>query len=345
MIRSVQKDDRATHPHRPALSNPLRLTTAALLAVAAVAPPALAAVVGISGTMSNFDVFNETGTNAYGAELELEGCHSSDVTKTYPSHFDNMTMTEFSDGARFGTRITFTGYNFDPVGYIIPTVGMNTNGHYAVNLKGCEHFGFAVRVQPTATRYYWLDQNQQRIGTTPLAIPTPTWTYVPPPNPVDPPIVRARVEVPEPAEVHVQRPDSIWMKVYKTEIEREVDLLELISGPDSIVPQDEVEIETEWELLEGGKMKEAEAELGENGRAVIRRYEFFKYTGPYDAEHEPTSAFLDGNLQEPPEGELGDFIAANMVAVNFLVPEPATLALLLAGGVGVMNRRRHHRGR
>ncbi len=121
------------------------------------------------------------------------------------------------------------------------------------------------------------------------------------------------------------------MKVYKTEIDRTVDLDELLSGP-GIVPQDGVEVETEWELLEGGKMKMAEAEVGDNDKAVIRRYEFFKYTGPYDSAHEPTSLFLDTELLAPPDGELGDFIAANMVAANLVaVPEPATWLLLLTG--------------
>ncbi|MGE5609167.1 MAG: hypothetical protein ACM359_07925 [Bacillota bacterium] len=286
-----------------------------------------ASIVGISGTMSNFDVFNETGTNAYGAELELEGVHSSDLTKTFPSHFNSMAMTDYSTGTTFGTRVTFTGYNFDPAGYLIPTVGQSTNGHYAVNIKGAEHFGFAVASQPTATRFYWLDQGSQRIGTMPLAIPGPTWTYVPPAIPNNPPVIQAVVQVPEPAEAHAQMPDSIWMKVYVTEMEREVDLMELLSGP-GIVPQGETEVETEWELLEGGKMSQSEVEVSEKGVSIVRRYEFFQYTGAYSEEHEPLSTYT--GVGEPPANELGQFIAANMVAAVLEVPEPSTLAWLLA---------------
>ncbi len=241
---------------------------------------------------------------------------------TYPSHFDSKSIVEYSDGVNFGTRITFTGYNFDPQGFLSPTVGQNTNGHACVNVAGCEHFGFAVAQQPTATRFYWLDQNRQRISTLPMAIPNPTWSFLPPAKPGDPPVVRAEVQVPEPAEVVVQQPDSIWMKVFKTELERPVDLVELISGG-GIVPEDEKETETEWELLEGGKMSDVEAEVGKDSQSVIRRYEYFKYSGPYDAEHEPTSAFLNGGLDAPPADELGDFIAANMVAailVDFELP-------------------------
>jgi hypothetical protein len=290
--------------------------------------------VGIQGTMSNFDVFNETSSNAYGAELELEGLHPSEVYKTYPSHFNNMNTYEYSSGATFGTRIEFTGYNFLPIGYIEPTVGHNTNGHYAVNLPGCEHFGFSVTSQPTATRYFWLDQNSQRIGTTPMSVPTATWTYIPPVVPGNPPVLQAIVKVPEPVEAEPQLPDSIWMKIYEIEMERPVDLLELISGPDSIVPQDGVEIETEWELLEGGVMSVAEHKVGNKAEALIRRYEYFKYIGAYKAEdHAPLSNW-DG-IGDPTD-ELGDFISSNMVAVNLepiaaAVPEPSSLLTIVTG--------------
>ncbi|MEZ6190633.1 MAG: hypothetical protein R3C45_05000 [Phycisphaerales bacterium] len=90
---------------------------------------------------------------------------------------------------------------------------------------------------------------------------------------------------------------------------------------DGIVPfgENAAEIETEWELLEGGaapKEKMNEDEIDEqNDKTIIRRYEFYEYTGTYDAEHEPLTLFLDpGDLLAPPEGELGDFISANMVA-------------------------------
>ena len=70
----------------------------------------------------------------------------------------------------------------------------------------------------------------------------------------------------------------------------------------------------------------------------IRRYEFYEYKGPYDDEHEPTSAFLDGGLLEPPAGELGHFLSSNMVgAVLVPIPEPATLTLLgIALGLGTL---------
>ncbi len=285
-------------------SHQFQLSLAALFIAAATLPSQAA----IYGTMSNFDVFNDTPIDCYGAELELEGLHIEDVYNTYPSHFDHRSIAEYVDGTTFGTRVTFTGYNFNANGYISPTVGQSTNGHTCVDTAGCEHFGFAVSAQPTATRYFWLDQNSQRVGVTPMAVPTPSWSYIPPAA-GQAPVVHAEVEL--------QQPDAVWMKVFKTEINRPVGLKELNSG-NPIVPEDGAETETEWELLEDGVLSDAHDNVKDNSKAVIRRYEFFKYTGPYDDEHEATSTWNE--IGDPPASEFGDFISANMVAAN-LVPQ------------------------
>jgi len=286
----------------------------AALGLAMTVPPAAAT---LYGTMSNFDVYNETETEAHGAEIELEGIHREDLSRDFPSHFNNKTISEYTDGAVFGTRITYTDYNFNSLGYLAPTVGQSTNGHACVNTAGCEHFGFStLGVQPTAAKYFWLDANGDRINNAPMQVPTPTWTYIPPAG-GGVPVLRAEVE---PVEVHPQQPDSVWMKVFKTELDRPVELAELMSA-NGIVPEDAAETETEWELLEGGKIDQAEDDVPEGKESVIRRYEFYEYTGQYDAEHEPISAFLDQDLAAPPEGELGQFISANMVAANLAAPD------------------------
>jgi hypothetical protein len=266
----------------------------------------------IYGTMSNFDVFNDTPYDAYGAELELEGVHATEVYNTFPSHFDHRTVTEYNNGITFGTRVDFSGYNFSPAGYLEPTVGTTTNGHACVQTAGCEHFGFSLSSQPTATHYYWTDQTGQRIGNLPMDVPTPSWSYVQPAGNVAPELH---------AEVERQNPDAVWMKVFKTELNRPVKLKELMSG-NPIVPEDVSETETEWELLERGVLADAKDRIRNDAqKAIIRRYEYYKYTGPYDAEHEPLSAFDSNIMVEPPAGELGNFISANMVAAN-LVPLP-----------------------
>lgn len=313
-----------------------RTLTAALAGVF-VAAWTQAGATDIQGTMSNFDVFNETGVNVYGAEIDLEGLHPSEVMKTYPSHFNSMVATEYTKGSTYGTHLTFTGYNFDPSGFMITRVGQTTNGHFAVNLPGCEHFGFSVQKQPTNTRFFWLDQSSNPIGTKPLSIPNPTWTYVPPQG-GNPAVVQAVVVPPIPEIPEAMLPDSIWMKLYVTEIDRPVDLEELISGPGTIVPQGTPEVE--WSLLEGGVPETDEFSPSDLAGAVIRRYEYFKYTGAYDpSDHAPLSNW--NNAGTPPDGELGEFIAANMVAANLkAVPEPASMAALLIGFAGIVKARR-----
>ena len=294
-----------------------------------------AQAVSIFGTLSNFDTYyDNTDTpsiDAYGAEIELEDIHSSDVQTTYPSHYSSSSSIDVGDlgNGHFGTRIRFDGYNFPGTpGYIAPHPNPpSTNGHACVGTAGCEHFGFSALVQPTAMRFYWLDQSGNRIGAAPLTIPNPTWTYVPPAVVGAPPMLRAEVVVPEPVEVEPQLPDSIWMKIFVTETEQEVELDDLVSDG-VLVPHEEVETETEWELLEGGAISKLEVDAPEPGKSIVRRYEFYKYTGPYSDEHEPTAPPWDGIGEFPPTA--GAFIAANMVAVN-LIPEPTSACVALSG--------------
>lgn len=342
----------------------------ATIAIATFALVASAKASTIYGTLSNFDIYNTTPEPAEGAEIELEGCDSSSVGGHFPSHFSSFTATDYNENGRTGVRLRFEGYNFSgaPVpGSLLPNPNpVSTNGHQLTNSAGGEHFGFWLNgAQPTETRFYWLNDNggvYERIGTLPEIVPGPTWTYVPPANPGGAGGLQAAVKVPEPAEVVVQRPDSTWMKVYKVKLpaalapdnpaEMQDLLLKLISDanpendqPDvplnDIVPEgdDPIEIESEWELLEGGKApkeKMHDDEIKENDDGlVVRRYEFYEYTGAYDAEHEPLSLFLDEDLPEPPVGELGKFLSSNMVAAvlqqQVVVPEPSAIVLAACG--------------
>ena len=363
----------------------VRLTThLAAVGLVLLATIASASGSGIYGTLSNFDIYNTTPEPSEGAEIELEGVHPSDIGGDFPCHYGNKSILEYSDasGQFAGTRITYTGYNFPgaPVpGSLLPNPNpVSTNGHQLTYTDGGEHFGFWLSgAQPTATRFFWLNDNgstYDRIGSLPETVPGPTWTYVPPANPGAPPALQAVVKVPEPEDAPNLRPDSTWMKIFKTKLkvapgnDQEMqDLLALlISGdpndPDyaNIVPQgeDPIEVESEWELLEGGKKpkeKMREDEVAENDKVVIRRYEFYKYTGPVNEDNEPISSWEDiGNPDDPGldvfdgdgnlifAAERGDFISANMVAAVLgpVVPEPSTLFLGLAGLAGLVLRRR-----
>ena len=326
----------------------------AALAVALATCPAFGTL--IQGTMSNFDVFNETGTNVYGAEIDLDGLHLGEVTKTYPAHFNNMTMTEYTSGSTFGVKILFTDYNFTPgAPYITPRIGQTTNGHFAVNLPGCEHFGFATSAQPTQTSYFWLDAAAARVGAAPLSIPMTTWNYVAPVG-GNPGVMKAVLLPPKPPPAR-DYPDAVWVKTFETEMSRGVDLEELISSPPSangVAPQLPSEVEAEWELMEwDNPMDRPDVPLADTDKSVVRRFEYYQYTGAYldlsEGTHLTNSAWIPG--QAPPANELGQFIAANMVAANLEapagVPEPSSALLILVSlcGLGCIPRRRSARCR
>ena len=350
---------------RCSLRQAMVMTGASALLFIPLASPASA--LGIYGTLSNFDIYNTTPEPSEGAEIELEGVHSSSIGGDYPAHYASRTITEYTDSFNnfVGTRITYTGYNFSGAptpGSLMPNPNpTSTNGHALTYTAGGEHFGFWLSgAQPTATRFFWLNNNAgtyERIGNMPESVPGPTWSYAPPAVPGGAAVVQAAVRVPEPAEVVFQNPDSIWMKVFKTELPEVADaqdLLErLVSGdpndPNIIVPQEAAETEVEWELLEGGQNNgNADENGGElddnNNEAVVIRYEFYKYTGAYDVEHEPLSNW-DGTGDPADIGERGDFIAANMVAA-LLVPEPSTCLMLLTSAGALLavasKRQRRH---
>jgi len=154
------------------------------------------------------------------------------------------------------------------------------------------------------------------------------------------------VLAPVPPPPAVSWPDAVWVKTFVTEMQRQVDLNELISSPpaaNGVAPQLPSQVEAEWELLPGdAPLAEPDIQVPDATQSILRRYEYYKYTGGYDEVHLPTSGFTGGT---PDPAELGQFIAANMVAVNLdPVPEPSTLALLVAGlgmsGLMVFRRRR-----
>lgn len=329
----------------------------ALLATLALPFGTVHASVGISGTMSNFDVFNETGTEVEGAEIELEDLHLSDVTETYTwTHFPRPTVTEYVDSASntFGVRIRYSSFDAASQSFtyaVTPTVGSNTNGHQCVLVAGCEHFGFAIGRQPAATRYFWLDHPAggapdalERLGSVPMRIATPVWSYLPA-DVGQPARLQAVIQLPEPVEVINRKPDSVWVRIFKTVTENEVKLEDLMSGNDA-VPESSMETEMEWKLLDNGKPFVAKIDVADATKSVVRRYEFYEYVGAVDEENGP---ICDDACEQDPEaaGALGGFIGAQMAAVNLgpvaPVPEPETYTMLLAG-LGLIGLRLRRRG-
>jgi uncharacterized repeat protein (TIGR01451 family) len=269
------------------------------------------------GDLNNFDVFNDTGTDCHGFDIELEDVHSADITYTYDwNHYGAPTITEDSaDPAhpkvlvRYAARYDVASGSFSAHTAIPSTTPSPTDGHQCTNPSvnfGCEHFGVGYYGVPSALRYHWLVEDPSAPGSLirgpAVNVATPTWTYYPP-APAQPVAqVQAVIEVPPPAEVPVHEfGDAIWVKsiVTTSHSNQVVELKDLVSDdPDD--PADENwtngepdEVEVEWQILQTEFNNPAGAnnelaggleDLPDGDEVVTRRYEFYKYAGPLDPE-------------------------------------------------------------
>jgi hypothetical protein len=161
--------------------------------------------------------------------------------------------------------------------------------------------------------------------------------------------VVAKIEAPELPE-GVEFGDALWVKVFTTEFEHPIELEELV-GDNNLVQQAETEIE--WQLLQkefnnplSGQLESGlGVPVGPNAASILRRYEFYEFSGVYDPEtHE--SLFDPGFGDSlPGPNDVGTYLGSQNAAVNLvvnLVPEPQTFALMLIGfGLcGAVARRR-----
>lgn len=292
------------------------------------------------GALSNFDVLNDTGEVAHGFEIELDGVTEQQAYYFFTSYrYGQPTVTPFAGGVyvRYMSRWDAANQQFISGTPIATDLTMTTAGHQCVGAlpSGCEHFGAVTSANPTKTVYRWLLADPQNPGSlvannVPVAIPAPIWTVQPPAQVGAAPIIAAEIVAPVPPRPEQLAGDAQWVKIYKTELPREVALEELMTD-DPVVPQDAAQVEVSWDVIQdqpqhgngnGNRTrKRNQGTLGNGSHAVIRRYEFYKYTGAYDPlTHEVTCG--DGGLcNTPQDGEVGDYIGAQMAAVNLEVPK------------------------
>lgn len=317
----------------------------------------------VFGTLGNFDVINDTGSTAHGFEIDLEGIHSYEVTdvfggpgRGFPTgrgfdpatsveRYGAPTITEYTNGAIFGTKITYMGI-FDGTSwdYGTPSGSFVTPGDNCWSGGGvgygadtpCDHFGVGTTHEPTNTTYNWLVETSTpgvlTNGT--VILPTPSWQVIPSPVPDQPPQVIAHVEAPDPAPGR-EFGDAIWVKVFTTELENKIELEDLIGGNPVI---DQAETEMEWQLLqkEFGKplsgILENEQPVGENAESIVRRYEFYEFSGNYDPETHEALFDVGYGDTNPGPNDVGHYLGSqNEAVVLAAIPEPSTYLMLVAG--------------
>jgi hypothetical protein len=314
--------------------------------------PAAASAEVTYGTLENFDVFNETGEETHGFEIELEGVSSADISYKFGAPYErygNPTLVDFPGGvyvryesAYDAASKTFTQATPRAASPITPTLGHQcwTGGSGEYLTSGCEHFGLGLNRNPTKTVYHWLIADPSKPGNlmaagSSVSLPAPQWN-VKPPSPQNPaPVVEAAVNAPEP---QVQTfGEAQWVKVYMTETPQLARLDHLLTD-DPAVPQEAPQTEIEWVLLQkelgvpnSGKLVSSKA-LGAGHESVTRRYELYQYTGAYSAEdHEALPAINDNT---PAEGEVGEYLGAQMAALNIQGGEPAPTVKKLSAKSG-----------
>lgn len=321
-------------------SNPVVRCVLALASLVCFASPAVGSTT--FGTLSNFDVFNDTGQETHGFEIELDGVTSADISYTFGDPYErygNPKLVDFAGGV-------FVRYEspYDPVNKVFtqatpqaPSVITPTDGHACWTggsagylTAGCEHFGLGLTGNATSTTYRWLVADPLNPGAlqpsgTKVSIPAPVWNVIP--QPVGQPIVQAVVPA-EPPEVEAQFGDATWVKVYVTEAADPVELHHLVTD-DPAVPQEAAETEVEWTILQAGPGGQGnrnelgnQAKIGAGKNAVVRRYEYYKYTGAYDPESHEATCGGDGSCDLPQAGELGNYIGAQMGAINLAALPP-----------------------
>jgi hypothetical protein len=299
------------------------------------------------GSPANFDAYNYTGSPVYGLEIEADGITVADVTRVFGANYPLPSspcliryckgdIVPFAGGVYIRwhspwdanlqqfTQSTPPSNGTVATGESCWTIGLGARYPAA----GCEHFGISTIHSPTATVYRWLVPDPQNPGQLipyagpPLPIPAPFIAVVPPAQAGAAPAVAFEIHAaPPPPAPAPKFGDAQWVKVFKLELDRDVQLEELMGG-NAVVPEGPQQAETEWKLLQfnphsaNSGILHNQAQLGNGSHAVVRRYEHYKYTGSYDPSSHQAMCGGDGSCNVPQAGELGEMIGAQNAAAN-----------------------------
>ena len=313
------------------------------LGLCATPPLVQAQTATIYGTLGNFDVVNNTGEDACGFQAEIEGMPPGWPVGYFPVQRYGVPVVEdyISASGQSGRRVIYKSKDCSVNKTIAHPPGTPFGGScYMWNsvtypTSGCEHFGihYSIAGNPTVT-YRWLVNDPATPGAyvphdPPIQIATPYYFIQPAPVGLPqvippPPVVVAVIPAPPPPPARFGEPH--WMKTFVRQLPREVTLDELITENPTTVPMDPALIETNWEVLQAAPPGFTDAQrrrgqttkgkaLDPTTRTVVRRFETYAYTGPRNAL---TNEALCADLicAVPAAGEIGDFVSANMAAVN-----------------------------
>jgi Divergent InlB B-repeat domain len=317
---------------RPCVGRGPRTAAFFALALATLAPLAMAQTATIYGSVYNFDIINNTGVEACGFELQLEGVPYDSGVYTYSgSRYGAATVTPYNNGTVAGSRATWKSSNCSSTHTVPHALNTPFAGTcYGTDDSGCDHFGagalFSATTKATAR---WLVRDPLNASLLvphdpAMAVPM-VFYYIAPAGANGGPAVVDVVEAPQAPETPEVYGNAQWMKVFVRQMPRTVTLDELITTNPLVVPMATAQLEFNWKLVQadplvgGGRRNrgrhQGSSTLDPTTRAVVRRYEMYAYNGTYDpVTHEALCADVLCNV--PGATEIGDFISAQMTAVN-----------------------------
>ena len=308
-----------------------------LLAIAAAPGIVNAQTTTLFGAPSNFDIYNDTGYVAHGFEIEFQGLTPAQVGNAYGFRYSSSSIVPIPGGTAIRFLSPYVNGQYT-ISTVVPAAFTPTGGHSCTfGIAGCEHFGYYLPyygVQPTQVVYRWLYEDPQNPGTLIPApngvvqIPHVAVTLIPPAVVGGAPAVAFEIPVPAPPPPPIPKPElqygeAKWVKVLKSEVQRNVQAPELLED-NAVVPVDgnPAQVETAWKLLQfnphsaNSGILHHQAVLGQGAKAVVRKYEFYKFSGGYDPLNHKAICGGDGLCNTPQPGEQGDFIGNQMAAAN-----------------------------
>ena len=314
------------------------IAQAAAIVTAAASLSVSAQTATIYGSLGNFDVVNNTGENACGFEIELEGVPSNSFLGAFTvQRFGPPAVLPYTTGAVSGTRVRYESLDCSLNKTVAHPPGTSFAGScYQWNTatygnSGCEHFGVYYNASASKVSARWLVRDPANPSVNiphdpPMAIATPTYYIQPAVIANADPVIVDVVEAPEPPEAPDRFGNAQWMKVFVRQMPREVTLDELLTDNPLVVPMDATLLESDWQLIQadppsGGNARrnrgrhQGGSTLKPTTRSVVRRYEMYEYNGVVDPV---TNEALCADIlcKVASAGEIGDFISANMTAVN-----------------------------